>query len=336
MGEFTDYRAEWDFALAGRPSFLDVYATQSELPFLGNVRVGHYFQPFGMSRIVSNRFDVFMERPLLTVFAPARRTGVMAFNQNESLTATWAASVYGSNNDNFGATIAHSGGWAGAGRFTYLPYYDEPSGGRYYCHLGAAYSYSGVDDNSLRFASTPEIRLSEGNFIEPIFVDTGIFAARRYQLVGGEAAWNQGSWLLQSEFVYVPVDRLGGPNGSFHGAYLLTSYFLTGEHRPYNRQTGNFARVIPLEDFFSLRNGRRLMTGKGAWQVAARWSYLNLNGADVRGGVLNDLSVGLNWYLNRYTRVYFNYVHAILDDPVRGTSQANAFGIRLQVDYQSF
>ncbi|MBI2824556.1 MAG: porin [Planctomycetia bacterium] len=333
LTEFNDYRLEMDFALPGRPQFLDVYLSQYALPAIANFRAGRFFEPFGMSRIVDNRFDVFMERPLLTVFAPARRTGCMAFGVAEDLSATWAASVYASADDFFGGNLTDVGGWAGAGRVTWLPYYDEPSGGRHYVHLGGAYSLSGVTNHQLQFSTTPELQLINGNNFVPIFLDTGAFAARQYQLIGTEFIWTAGPWSIQSECVAVPINMMGGPTATLWGTYVMGSYFLTGEHRPYDRTIGNLTRVIPFEDFFRARGTPRLRGGKGAWQVAARWSYLNFNGGDIRAGVLNDLTFGLNWYWNPFVRCYFNYVHAILDDPGRGTSQADAFGLRFQLDF---
>jgi len=333
MTDLNDYRLEMDFALPGHPQFLDVYLTQYALPVIGNFRAGHFFEPFCMSRIVDNRFDVFMERPLLTVFAPSRRTGFMAFGVTENLASTWALSTYSSADDFFGGNLTDVGGWAGAGRVTWVPYYDEPSGGRHYLHLGGAYSLSGVTNHLLQFSTAPELKLIEGNTFEPIFLDTGTLAARQYQLFGAELIWNEGPWSLQSEYIAAPINMIGGPTATLQGAYVMGSYFLTGEHRPYDRTIGNLTRVVPFEDFFRVRGPRHVVGGKGAWQVAARWSYLNFNGGDVRAGVLNDLTVGLNWYWNPFVRVYFNYVHAMLDDAVVGTSAADAFGLRFQLDF---
>ncbi len=334
VSDFNDYRLEMEFAEPGRPLFLDVYMSQYMLPVLNNIRIGHFFEPFCMSRIIDNRFDIFMERPLLTVFAPSRRTGFMTFGVRDDLSATWAASVY-SSSDNFfgGGNLTDVGGWAGAGRVTWVPYYDEASGGRHYLHLGAAYSFSGVTNHQLQFATTPELQLIDNNNFEPIFLNTGLISATQYQLLGSELIWTAGPWSLQSEYVCVPINTIGGPTATLQGAYVMGSYFLTGEHRPYDRTQGNMVRVVPFEDFFRFRGPRHVSGGRGAWQIAARWSYLNFNGGDIRAGVLNDVTVGVNWYWNPFTRVYFNYVHAMLDDVALGASQADAFGLRFQLDF---
>ena len=39
-------------------------------------------------------------------------------------------------------------------------------------------------------------------------------------------------------------------------------------------------------------------------------SERHLDSKNVEGGVLHDWTVGLNWYVNHYSRVMFNYVLA--------------------------
>jgi phosphate-selective porin OprO/OprP len=48
----------------------------------------------------------------------------------------------------------------------------------------------------------------------------------------------------------------------------------------------------------------------GAFVVAARYSYIDLNDHDVSGGTLGDLSFALNWYPTRSARAMFNVIRA--------------------------
>ena len=62
---------------------------------------------------------------------------------------------------------------------------------------------------------------------------------------------------------------------------------------------------------------------------------MDLNSNTVRGGRLEDETLGLNWYLGPNIRLMFNYVPANLNDsptaPHNGV--CNIFGMRLGMDF---
>jgi phosphate-selective porin OprO/OprP len=353
--EVLEYSLGVDFALANQPSYLDNYVEWKELPYLQHIRAGHYFEPFSLERMTQNRNNTFMERSLVDTFAPARNMGVMAYGNTENELATWAIGTFRTNSDNVGNDSFDSG-QALTMRGTFLPWWDEASDGRFYLHLGSAYSYRNAYQNQVRFRNTPEIRKqqqpnvfgpvgppSPSNYINgvpgpfaPIFVDTGAIPANNFQLFDPEFALILGPLSLQSEYAFAVVDQDGGPNLFFNGYMAQVSYFLTGEHRPYDRKIGIHSRLHPHEDFFRVRTkSRGIQTGLGAWEVAARFSNIVLNDKNIRGNNLTDFTVGLNWYLNPYTRWKFNYIRAFLEDTRtnKGNSMTDAYGMRIDFDF---
>jgi phosphate-selective porin OprO and OprP len=357
--EVFEYSLGVDFALANQPSYLDNYIEWKELPWLQNVRVGHYFEPFSLERVTQNRNNTFMERSLVDTFAPARNMGVMAYGTAIDEYATWAIGTFRTNSDNVGNDTFDSG-QALTMRGTWLPWWDEASDGRFYLHLGSAYSYRLTSQNQVRFRNTPEIRKQQpvnvpgpvpgpppslpgtpSNFqnglpgpFAPIFVDTGNIPAEDFQLFDPEFALVLGPLSLQSEYAFAFVDQIGGPPLFFNGYMAQLSYFLTGEHRPYDRKLAIHRRIEPFEDFFRVRTkSRGIQTGLGAWEVAARYSNIVLTDKNIPGNNLTDFTVGLNWYLNSHTRWKFNYVRAFLEDRRVGNSLTDAYGIRFDYDF---
>jgi phosphate-selective porin OprO/OprP len=323
-----------DFALAGRPSFLDVFAGMNDLPYVGHVRIGHFFEPFSLERITRNRFTTFMERALPDQpFAPARNLGIMIFDWSDDEMMTWHLGTFYVNSDVWGDAVGDSHGHSVTGRMTRLLWYDEPSGGRYYFHVGGGYSFRGSDHKRVRYRAQPEARLGSATPNIPFFVDTGDIPANFNQLFNIESAWIRGPWSAQAEYFWVPVDRIDGPNPSFEGWYFQTTYFLTGEHRPYNRKDGTMDRVYPHEDFFRVNTPAGICTGKGAWEVAFRVSHLDLDSQGINGGKVTDLTVGLNWYMNPWTRVTTDWVHSFLDRAPGGNSHADLWGIRMGFEF---
>jgi len=337
-----EYAFGVDFALANRPAFLDNYLEAHDVPWLHNVRLGHYFEPFSLERLTQNRNNTFMERSLVDTFAPARNMGVMAFGWDDSQRSTWQIGTFRTNSDNVGNDSFESG-QALTMRGTVLPFWDDD--GSRYLHLGAAYSFRGTDENRVRFRNTPEIRKSQPDDqptanpgtppFAPIFVDTGFIPARSFQLFDPEFALVLGPLSLQSEYAFAFVDQIGGPPLFFNGYMAQLSWFLTGEHRPYDREKGIHTWMDVNEDFFLVRRGRGqgVATGLGAWELAARYSNIVLNDKNIDGNNLTDFTFGLNWYLNKYTRTKLNYVRAFLQDRQLGNSITDAFGMRFDVEF---
>lgn len=332
--DVVEYAIGFDFALSGRPTFLDNFIAIRDLPVLGHVQIGHYFEPFSLERLTRNRYLTFMERSLADTFAPSRNVGIMAYdNWGEFDQGTWAIGWFRSNSEDLGRDFGDLGEWAVTARGTWLPLFDE-SDGRTYLHVGAAYSLRDADQGQVRFASRPEARAgapASGDI--PNFVDTGIIPARREQRIGVELLWVRGPWSAQAEYMASGVDPLTGRQRYFQGAYGFVSYFLTGEHRPYDKQSATIDRVFPFENFFRVRTEEGIATGRGAWEVAVRWSWLDLDSGITRGGTLNDLTLTLNWYLNPYTRLTWEYIRAGLDRAPGGFSVAHIFGMRANIDF---
>jgi phosphate-selective porin OprO/OprP len=336
LGDYSiaSYRLEVDFAQSGRPTFLDVWASINDLPILGQVKIGNFFEPFGLERITSNRFTTFMERNLTDQsFTPARSPGVQAMDHWNDGFGTWAVGYFRPHTDNFGDGDSFSGDQAVTSRVTWLPYYDEPSGGRYYTHFGAAFSFRVPSERVGAFAAQPESRLGSAVPNIPFFIDTGSFREASHELYGLEFAHTYGPWHILTETTLAPVQCLDRPNAFLSGSYCETGYFLTGEHRPYRLESATFDRVHPLSDFFRVRTERGVRMGPGAWQLAFRVSYVNMTDGGLNGGRLTDTTLGLNWYLNRYMRMTSNWVHPMLVRPGTTFSTADLFAVRMQFEF---
>jgi phosphate-selective porin OprO and OprP len=319
--DVVDYIIEMDFANRGAAAainakdqstgFKDVYAQVRELPLLGNVRVGHFKECFGLEQLTSDNYTTFMERNIADegTFVPGRNNGIMAFNWTENERATWAIGAF-TNQTGFDQPplfVYDQWGLDMAMRGTFLPWYDEPSGGRGLLHLGVDYVYRSAPDHTMIFASKPEASFA------PNVVNLTLTNLDNVQVADAEAALVYGPLSFQSEFFGMTLNRINGTSNNFYGGYAFVSYFLTGENRPYNRKLGVFDRVRPYENFFRVRTGDgNVATGWGAWEVAYRFSYIdNLDGLTTKGaGLATDHTVGLSWYMNPYTRVMFNYVHS--------------------------
>lgn len=314
----------------------DVFVGIRELPLLGRVAVGHFKEPFGLEELTSDRFTSFMERGLTSALTPSRNIGVGAVNNWLGENATWAVGCFRTLGDAPPYLADDRGFYAGTGRLTWLPWYDEASDGRGLLHVGGAYSYRDFSNSSVRVASRPESGAGP-NVIDTRIsgVDTLTNVADEH-LVGAEAAMVYGPLSLQAEWINALYERTGNlQDPTFNGGYFYCSYFLTGEHRPYRRSTGVFDRVKPYTNFFRVRTSDcSVETGCGAWEVLYRYSYLNADSAGILGGYASDHTFGVNWYLNPYMRLMANYVHS--NDSLRNNgpdTYIDVLMVRAAVDF---
>ena len=124
---------------------------------------------------------------------------------------------------------------------------------------------------------------------------------------GGELAAVRGPVTLSGELSSTRVSSPQTNNPHFLGWYVMASWCLTGESRPYDRTLGVFGAIAPAQPF-SFRHG-----GRGAWEVAARYSSMDLTSGTVPGGRFSRLSGALSWYPTRQWRLEFNYGYGTLD-----------------------
>jgi phosphate-selective porin OprO and OprP len=334
-----DYKVECTFnKLDPDVRLNDVYMTYKELPFIGNIRVGHMKEPFGLNHLCSSNNLTLMERALnCETYIANRNLGFMFFDNYAGQRGTWAIGGFSSKCDETGREFnsIDSGGLATTGRITYLPWYDEASGGQRFLHTGVGYSYRDVLNKGggqwgpVQFQSRPEAYFANS------VVDTGkIYDITYYQVANIETALENGPFSIQAEWFRAFCNRAGDQEElAFGGCYGQVSYFLTGEHRPYNLSSAKFGRVIPHENFFCLRTcDGSVATGLGAWEIAYRYSYLDLNSMNIDGGRVGDHTLGLNWYLNPFARIMFNYVQSTTWDDY-GKGNLNIFETRFQLVY---
>jgi phosphate-selective porin OprO/OprP len=308
----VEFKFQYEFA-GGDAEAKDLYMGLPDLPF-GSLRVGHFKEPYSLQQLTSSRDNTFMERGLIGSFEVQRNTGAMLHDHVMDDRMTYALGVF-RQTDEFGSSSGD--GYNFNGHVTGLPLYEEE--GRQLVHLGLGYSYRDLDDG-VRFRRRPEVHLTPDRL-----VDTGEFDADTASLVNLESALVYGPLSFQAEYSATAIDSDEGDDPDFYGYYIEASYFLTGEHRPYKRTGGVFTRVRPK------RNFRGKEGGPGAWQVAARYSHIDLEDGNINGGEMDTITAGVNWYLNPNTRVTVNYVYADPSELYHGA--ASIFAARFHVNF---
>jgi phosphate-selective porin OprO/OprP len=294
-----EFKAQYDFA-GGDTDFKDVWISAKKVPIFGTLKVGHFKEPFGLDNMTSSKVITFMERSLPTALTPGRNSG-LAMNRSELKDRIGYSFGVFRDSDDFGTATGTD--YNITGRIHGRPWLNEDEDK--YLHVGASASYKNID-GTIRYRQRPEIHLSDR------FVDTNPVPADSAFLWGTEAALVLGSFSLQGEYIATDVDAPTGiADYDFDGYYAQASYILTGENRGYKDGSGSFDKIKPKNPFKGFGKG-----GKGAWEIAARYSNLNLDDGLIRGGEIDNVSLGLNWYINTNLRLALNYIHGEVERDV--------------------
>jgi phosphate-selective porin OprO/OprP len=201
-----------------------------------------------------------------------------------------------------------NGGADATARLTGL-LWDCPDGAHYF-HLGISGRYLSAAKDTLDYKGKPESNVADD------FVDTGKFPGDHAWHLGLEALWNQGPLSILAEYNHAWTDSPSTGNPQFYGYYILASWVVTGENRPYDRSVGYTGRIIPKYQW-------------GAPELVARFSRVNLDDETIQGGKFYKTYFGVNWWVSRQWKVGFGWGHTWLDR-FGTTGVTDSFLTRLQ------
>ena len=288
---------------------------QFEIPELwGRLFVGRTKEGISMNKIMVGYQGWTMERATANdAFVPVLADGVKWMGNTPGSSFLWNVGFFGdrfSEKETFNRFDMQA-----VVRGVWLPLPEDAPNAEL-VHLGLGYRWAKANDGFFQFKSKPESFPAQSSAI-----DTGKFAADHSNLFAPEVYYRFRSLVLGFEYFLHQVSSKETGDPFFHGGEILAAYLLTGEVRPYNRKGGFFERISPLRPVFS--------GGWGAWEVVARFSYTNLDDAQIHGGKFWRFTPMLNWYLTDNVRLEFSYGYGELDR-FGTTGGTQFFGSRIQ------
>ena len=321
------YRFEVDFT-GDDVTIKDAFVEYTGLPV--DIRLGNFKAYNSLEEQTSANYLTFMERAaFIEGFTLDYLTGAGVFRNEKHWTAS--AGVF-STTPILDQSTFFEDGTTFAARVTAAPINRE----RHVVHLGASARHrdaaadprDGVADPLFRYrARGADLHLADRFVSTPQIGEADTFW-------GLEGAVVLGSFSVQGEYgqdkVEIPVG-LGGAAPTYDGWYVDGSWFLTGESRPYD--DGVFGRVRVKNPVFGGSGGW------GAWQIAGRYDPLDLSDQAgsipgcVECGQQTTWLVGVNWYLNDYTRLMLNVNQSTIEGGVNDGAEITGVGMRAQVDW---
>ena len=172
-------------------------------------------------------------------------------------------------------------------------------------HLGIAASRG---DQNTDFSGRSLKTFTGTRFVT--FAPDTIHSGDRIRL-GTEFIWPFGSSSIKAEWIQMWLDDFKkdglSEDTGFYLWYISATHLLTGEKKVSGR-------IVPNRSFDPIQGTW------GAWEVAVRYAFYNIDEDLFKMGMAAGTDegetylFGLNWYLNEFLRVTFNYAHTEFDE----------------------
>jgi phosphate-selective porin OprO and OprP len=333
------YKFEIDFA-NDETAIKDAYVEYNGLADGLSLRAGNFKTPNSLDEMTSSRFLTFLERAaFVEAFGLDRQIGAGAIYGSDHWTLS--AGIFGP--EPFDDEVWRDDVKTGAARVTWAPINREVNSVHQVLHLGASWRQrdgaedlrSGRDpdpffDEFFRYrARGADLHLADRFVSTPLIFDEDTFWG-----VEGAAIW--GPWHVVGEYTELEPDVasficagsddcpaglrvFNGSDPTYVGWYIEAGWFLTGESRGYKE--GEFVGIKVKNPVLGGGKGG----GWGAWQIAGRYDVIELSDKATTFGVPDpgdpaDLLFAcsqcgdqktwmfvLNWWLNDYTGLQFQY-----------------------------
>lgn len=306
---------------------------------------GRFKQPMGLEQLTSSNNITFAERSFLDALVPAKKLGGMVHGEPKP-GFVYALSVFQdgfeerTNEDDekyvsgrVAANLAQFAGWKESVLHLGVSAYD---GERSLLPVTTTQNSASSTTRATILGFRTEGRGLNNIYRAQISGDNALAtpggvasneASIDQRAHGIELAGAYGPFRLQGEYVKahydaqyasaVPADS-AQVEGDVEAWYAAASWLLTGEKYASFYRSGVWGGVKPNNPF-SLGAGK----GKGAWELALRYSKFDASGIDVKDAgrgsrtqgtpEADAWTIGLNWYLNNNLRFMLNYIHTDYD-----------------------
>ena len=320
MFRYYEFRLLPDFGL-GQARVQDAYLNVHYWDAF-QVEAGKFKQPFSYEQLIQDRFVPTLERSLIDQLVPQRDVGLMVHGQKllgDRLDYAVSVSNGEINGDSDTNDLKDL-----VGRVVVRPLNDERL---WPIVRGLQIGISGstgkeqepMSPNTLRTpANVPFFQFNPAVRADGLRNRWSPEVAYFYRSFGFAAQYFEQVQDLRPSFVG-PTFRFE-QDIPFRGWYVLATYLLTGEERTtYSEPVTPLRAFDPCHPFHC----------SGAWELVGRVSRLRIGDAVFAPGPAQlanpalyspgatELTLGFNWYFNKWVRMQFNWEHDWFDDPVQ-------------------
>lgn len=302
-GKYKDWQYRFQTDFADGTSNKSTYIKYTGLNAF-DIYIGKHAEPFGLENLTSSKYISSIERTATgnALFAGNRELGVSIASHGHNY--GYQVGVFDVDSNATDTNLALTG------RFTYAPINNH----NHILHVGVSASSRQLDENSeYGVKERAGVHTSD---IKPI--NTGTSFGDSLFTYNFEATYTLNQFNVVGEYLVADLSGVTATDErSWSSYYVQTGFFLTDDQRSYDVASGTSNGVKPNSE-------------SGAWEVFARMEDISYSDKGV-GTDGEIITLGVNWFANKYTRISVNYVTADIDDVAVGSNvDGQALNIRAQ------
>lgn len=302
---FEDWEAKIELGYADKAiSFKDIYLSYA---WKGHVfKLGHQYEPFGYARIGSSNYRFMQHATADEALGTSRKLGL-----TYSYDRDWwnvMAGVFSNGNVQSGGQLEQ--GYTLSAKVIARPWMAEKK----LLHIGVAPVFIDGKDEVSFGGGVPTMLLADG---DNAFLDATVNNVINQWKLDVEGILLCNKWYFQGQYYLGHLNRHDATNYNGQGGYVQAGYLLLGEKHNYDAATGMMKNPAP-----------------GSLELLVRYDAVNLNDAGIQGGRLSDVTVGLNYFLNKYIAAKINYTRMMVADasPL-GNNRFDVLQARIQLSF---
>lgn len=271
-----------------------------------DLQLGHFFEPFGNDRIGSTNFKFMTIASADKTLGNKRKLGI-SYSYNRTC-FNFMGGVF--SDGDIDKANALDQGYNLAAKLIGRPW----QGDKKMLHLAVAPRFSSRGDQVNFTSGVPTNLLSKEN---NNFIEARLDQAINQWKMEVEAIFLYNKWYAEGHYLLAHVNRAGLPNYNAEGWYVQGGYMIIGEKQNYDARSGMIKNPAPK-----------------SLEVLCRYNRTNLNDGEIVGGKMSDVTVGANYFINKYIVAKINYVRVMVDDSaLAGADDFNLMQARLQFSF---
>ena len=304
----------------------DGYINIHHIPW-AQLKIGQFKPPYTWENLQSHKYIDFADRSIAVnnMRGPSRDIGMMLHGKLLDNRLAYQLAVLNGSGENTGDD---NDAKDVAGRLTLDPFKGSENELFAKVHLGISGTVGNQDKD---YSSSSFKTIGGTKFVD--FAANTLHTGDRIR-IGTEAGWALGPASVKAEWLHMRLDDFElaplKEDVDFDAWYISGSYLLTGEEK-------GWGRLSPERPFDPSQKSW------GAWELAARYSLFDGDSDIFKLGMAagtdkaEAFTVGLNWYLNDYMRMIFDYEHTEFDEDITVSGESlddeDAFMVRCQLEF---